>query len=289
MTTSTKAALASSTVLVSAKRAPLIVITGKGSVARMTAYDSIAVLSCVESKSRAELVATLDIALGKTPSDAQLNVAQVEYVAGRMSDRMAVGEFPRADMAGGDKIDFCRDLVMFKAAPVKDGTKAKKLQKHQTGRRTVTQEKALLAAKNAWQLLMAELGFSIAKTMAEKNAAAAAALKAKTEAATAAKLEAAKEPGTRAPQMAGASNKGGKPDPVPTVADLATVGEVTAALAIGHIALMASTLQQYANKHAKVLPTAYGMCVRRFAAAILQIEKDTQMGENMAENDAAKK
>ena len=225
-----------------AKLAPLANVKGKGAAARLAAYEAIAPKAYVDGMSRAELIGTINAALGMerergmAPTEEQLESAKREYVIGRAAQRLADGEYPKANMAGGDKLHFMRQLVTQYAAPTPDGKKAKALRSGQVGRRSIAQHKAIRAAEEAWSLIKAETGYGQAMTQSARNAS---------------KSDASKARGTKAPGTA-----------TPNTTQLATPAKaLTADEACQHVASQLATLQLFCNKNAKLIPAGLGAVI----------------------------
>lgn len=218
------------------KRAPLAKVTGKGASARLDAFEAIAPKAYVDGMSRAELMASINVALGMAPTEEQLESAKREYVIGRAAQRLADSEYPKANMAGGDKLHFMRQLVTQYAAPTPDGKKAKALRNGQIGRRSVAQHKAIRAAEEAWSLIKAETGYGQAMTQSARNAS---------------KSDASKARGTKAPGTT-----------APNTTQLATPAKaLTADEACQHVATQLATLQLFCNKNAKLIPAGLGAVI----------------------------
>ncbi len=244
----------SNTAIIVAKPVNAAAFKGRNSAVRNTALAGVASCAYAEGVARAALLDQLRITLGKTPSEADLKAAQLEYVVGRTAQRLAPADMPKGVESVAQRIAFARALLDY-AAPVKDGTTARKLKRGQ-GRRSVSQHKAIRASESAWSLVKAELGYSNALTSKEKGA------------------KARNKP---APQMAGSTDKGakGKGATPPTHAQLVTPAKpADAAAAMQHIMTQAAALLAYCNKHAAIVPTAFGQSVTRFHGAIAQAMKE---------------
>lgn len=216
---------------------------GKGAIVRNTALQGVASLAYMEGKSRADVIAQLRIVLGSKPSPADLAATALEYVVGRVAQKLADSSKPVVD-----QLAFARQLVTQYAAPSKDGVKAKALQKHQIGRRTPEQHKAVRAAEGAWYLVNGELGFGTAQTQGEKNKRQAAA--------------------------AGSTNRGKSTPPTHSALVKGAAPAKNKTEACGMVSTLAASMLAYANKNAATLPVEYGMSIKRFHAAIAQLEKD---------------
>jgi len=233
------------------------VIKGRNALVRNTALAGVASLAYAESLSRAALVSQLKLALGKTPTAPELAGAMNEYVVGRVAHRLADGDCPKAGMSVADRIAFARVVVTQYAGPAKDGVKAKGLRKGQTGRRSIAQHKAVRAAESAWSLIKAELvEGSTTQTLAQKNKRAAA--------------------------MKGTTARGAKAA-TPTHSELvkgtSADAPKSAADACERVATMTATLLAFTNKHAALLPAAYGQSIKRFHGAMMELEKERLASE----------
>lgn len=224
---------------------PCYAFKGKMAALRNTALQGLASLAFVEGKSRADVISQLRIALGKSPTPADVSGVALEYVVGRVAAKLPhkEGETVAASLA------FARQIVTQYAAPAKDGVKAKALRKGQISRRSPEQHKAVRAAEGQWYLVNAELGYGASQTQADKNKRQAAA--------------------------AGSTKRGKVATAAPTHTEL-VAGPKLAANADESAAMvmqLASSLFAYANKNAATLPTEYGMSIKRFHGAIAALAK----------------
>lgn len=222
---------------------------GKGAILRNTALQGIASLAYVEGKSRADVIAQLRIVLGSKPSPADLSATALEYVVGRVAQKLADSSKPVVD-----QLAFARQLVTQYAAPSKDGVKVKALQRHQIGRRTPEQHKAVRAAEGAWYLVNGELGFGTAQTQGEKNKRQAAA--------------------------AGSTKRGKDKSAPPTHSALVqgTAPAKNKTEACSTVFTLAASMLAYANKNAATLPVEYGLSIKRFHGAIADLEAARRAG-----------
>lgn len=221
---------------------------GRNASLRTVALAGVATCAYVEGKSRADVIAQLRIVLGKAPTPVELLAAKTEYVVGRVAQKIGDGATSIAD-----QLTYARQLVTQYAAPVKDGTSAKKLRKGQLGRRTPAQHAAIRAAEGAFYLVNAEMGFGASQTQGEKNKRQAA-MKGET-----------------------ARGKGGK---TPTHSELVAGPKLAKdkGEACGMVATLSASLLAYANKNAATLPTEYGQSIIRFHGAIAELEKARARG-----------
>lgn len=228
------------------------VFKGANKLVRTTALQGVASLSYAEAQSRGDIIAQLRLVAGKSPTDADIATMRAEYIIGRVAQRFADADLPKAGLSVADRIAHARNVVTSYAAPAKDGVKANKLRAGQTGRRTVAQHKVIRAAEEAWSGVKAELGFGAAQTQAERNKAKA----------------------KRAPQM---SKEGAKASTVGTGIThtelVKSDGPMDKATACQYLESMAATMLAFCNKHAAVLPTDYGMSVKRFNGSMSTLGK----------------
>lgn len=222
--------------------APAMAVSKLGA-ARKSAFMAIAPNAFSEAQSRAASIANLQTAIGKSPSEATLAAAKVEWVIGRAAFRLPAVEYGKG-MAGDTmaKLLFMRERVTDYAAPVKEGAKAKKLRAGQKGRRTAMQHRVIRNAEEAWSQVLAELGLNNAKTQGERNAAK----------------------NTAAPSMAGSGKGKAKEAALPAHAALVTPAKADTPTAFaGQIVHMLDTAVKYANKNAKVMPLEFTEIVQQ--------------------------
>jgi hypothetical protein len=229
-------------------------IRGKGKTQRLNAFMAIAPLSFVESTSRADTIANMRTALGTSPTEAQMLAARNEWVIGRVASRLPAGALPKSGMDEDARLAFARDVVLFFAAPAKEGAKARKLRAHQKGRRSAMQHKVARAAEEAWSQVKAELGIGTAQTQRER---------------------AVKK---RAAQAAG-STKRGKAS-TETLTQLATPAKpLNADEAVNHVVTQSAALLGFSNKYAKLLPLGFGEAVQAFKTAVNKAANDYQVSK----------
>lgn len=225
---------------------------GKGAVVRTAALEGVASLSYAEAQSRGDIIAQLRLVAGNKPTEADVATMRGEYIIGRVAQRFADVDLPKAGLSIAERIAHARAVVTSYAAPVKDGVKANKLRAGQLGRRTVSQHKVIRAAEEAWSGVKAELGFGAAQTQAERNKAKA----------------------KRAPQMSKEASKASTVGTGITHTELVkSDGPMDAATACQYLESMAATMLAFANKHAGLLPTDYGMSVKRFNGSMSTLAK----------------
>ncbi len=259
-----KTAVAADTVRINS--APVITLKGRGKAQREVAYMQIAPLSFIENISRVESIANLAIAIGKSPTEAELKAAQSEWVIGRVASRLPAGEFTKGCEDDNAKLEFARKIVLNYAAPPAEGKQARKLRVGQLGRRTPMQHRVVRAAEEAWSLVKAELGLGKAQTLKERNAS-----KAKRS--------------TNANPKRG-DGKGAKADKG-TLLQLATpAAPVTPADYVQHMQTQVAALIAFDKKHAAKRPTTHS----EFAEALIALGKlgNTAASLFAARQDAAK-
>lgn len=235
-----------------------IISKAKGFEARDRAFRDIQVHAFSEGVSRSALIAAIRKALGKAPTTQALEIAQREFVIGRVAARLPEGEYPKAGMDTVARLDHVRELVMHYAMPIKDGQRDTGL-RGKKGRRSIAQHKAIRAAAEAWSQVKAEIApeQSNAKTQAQKNAQKAAAVK------------------NGASAGSGRGKKGNATTPTPTLTHPELVkapSEMTPVEARAHVVTQAASLLSFANKYAGQLPTDFGKAVRAFKAAVDKAE-----------------
>lgn len=252
------------TAIKAAKGAAIITLKGKGKALREGAFMRIAPLSLVEALSRTETIANLKVALGTSPTEAEISVAAIEWQAGRVANRLAPSEFPASCVEPIDRIDHARDLITVYAAPPSDGKPARKLKAGQKGRRTIAQHKAIRAAQEAWSQVLAELGFGTAKTQAERNAD-----------------KAGKRATNANPVRGDGKGKGKANAATPSHGELVKApADMTAKDVTQFLSSQSVTLLGFVNKHAKVTPAAYGAAVRAFHKAIAAAGREQDKAAN---------
>lgn len=224
--------------------AVVIALKGAGKAKREAAYQQIASLAYVEQLSRADTIEAIRAALGKAPTEAELKAAQQEYTIGRVAARLPASEMPGKLNArnDADRLEAARLLVTAYAAPPVEGKKSRPLRKGQLGRRSTVQHKVIRAADEAWSLVKAELGIGQARTQEEKN--------------------------KRARSTNANPTRGNAKAAAPAHSELVKPGApMDADSAVQHVMTQAASLLQFANKHAKHLPTDFGMAIQAFKKA----------------------
>ena len=214
---------------------------GRNASVRTAALAGVASLAYAEGQSRSEMIQQLAIALGKTPTADEIKAVAQQYVVGRTAQKLAASSECKGKSVA-DLLAFALSLVTEYAAPVKDGTTARKLRAGQKGRRTVAQHKMIRAAEEAWSQVKAEAvpSASNAKTQQQRNAE----------------------------KPRGAQLKAGKAGTGITHSELVKAdGPMTADAAVGYLNGRAATMLAFSNKHAGVVPADYGTAVKAFKRA----------------------
>ena len=245
--------------------ATVIALKGAGKAKREAAYQQIASLAYVEQLSRADTIEAIRAALGKSPTEAEIKAAQQEYIIGRVAARLPATEMLKGMSARDDaaRMDCARLLVTSHASPPVEGKAARKLRKGQLGRRSIVQHKVIRAADEAWSLVKAELGMGEARTQAEKNKRATKATPVRGKAAPAAAPTHSELAQPGAPTHSELAQPG-----APMDSELAQPGApMDSDSAVQHVMTQAASLLQFANKHAKHLPTDFGTAIQAFKKA----------------------
>lgn len=253
MTKTIKASFAASTVgtinyvqlVADAGKAAIIDVKGRDKAKRNAAFLQIAPYAFSASRGKAALVNALDVALGKTPTDAEVACASQETTVGIATDKMPLAEFPAGITSDSDRMEYVRLLITsFSPAP-KEGAEMGKLPKGKLGRRTPVQQRVIANAQNLASKYLAETGHGTAMTEAEAQ-----------------KRKAAKAKGASPPD-------GSKGD-APSHSELVTpAASMTAADYIQHMTTQLASLCHVDKKAAKVRPIE----CEEFAAALLAIKQ----------------
>lgn len=246
-----------------AKPAPVL-FAGRGREARATALLQVAPLAYAEDVSRGASIANLDKVLGDKPTPEQIKAGRTEWIIGRVASRLPVSELLKGKTTPADRLERARDVVTRMAAPPKEGTTPAKLRKHQIARRSNIAHKVVRAAEEACSLIFAELGFSKARTLKEKNT--------RQQAATKAAAQTAVTQTTVAPSMAG-SGKGKAKVAAPTPPAHAQLvkpeAPKTADDVVGYLSQLARLAKDWSNKYAKQCPVDAGLAAQRFHSDML--------------------
>jgi len=238
--------------------------TGKNAAARQEAFASIAPLSFAETSNRMLTIANLKTALGSKPSNDLLRVTANEWVIGRVAARLfAFDNAPR-----DAHLSTARDIVLHYAMPSM-AAKAPKLKAGQLGRRTDTQHKAVRAANEAWSKILAETGHGAAMTQAVAD-----------------KKKRATNANPVRGEGKGAAGKGATPAHTALVQAPAPM---SADEACEFLLSQAATLQAFANKHAKIIPSAFGAAVMAFRSAALAAANERALDKAKVEAEQAER
>lgn len=281
-----------------AKAKPITpLFAGRGKEVRANALMQIAPLAYAEDVSRAASIANLEATLGKDPTPEQIKAARVEWTIGRVASRLPVSELLKGKTAPADRLVKAREIVTQRVAPRKEG--AAPLRSGKIGERTETAHKVVRAADEACSLIFAELGFSQARNLKEKNARQQAAAKAAAEAEAAAKAAKAAEAAalvasgldpdanaTNAPSPAG-SGKGKAKTVAPTPPSHSQLVKPDAPQSADDVVAvlnqLARTAKDYANKYAKLCPTDAGLAAQAFHGDMMKAANALQERKAIAE------
>lgn len=238
-----------------AKPAPAL-FSGRGMAARGTALLETAPLAFATETSRAALVANVAKVLGDKPTPEQVKAVKTQLVIGWTACRLPVSELPKGKTSPADRIAFATDVVTRMARAPQEGVASPALRKGQIARRSPVQERITRNMEKNASLFLGELNLSGAQTQKAKNEKQAKAKKT-----------------TTAPAMAGSDKRAKQPDGTNAAVWDGGVGKpakaMTADDVVAYIAQQSSMLQDFANKHAKVMPTDMGMAVSTFRKAVL--------------------
>ena len=261
--------------------APLF--AGRGKEERATALLQVAPLAYAENVSRAASIANLDKAMGKEPTPEQIKAGRTEWIIGRVAARLPVSELPKGKTSLPDRLTMAREIVTERVAPRKED--APPLRSGKIGERTATAHKIVRAAEEACSLIFAELGFSQARSLKEKNARQQAAAKAAAEAAAAEAAAKAAEAAaltaagldpdanaTNAPSPAGSGKGKAKtvaPTPPAHTQLVKPTAPTTADDVVGYLSQLARLAKDWSNKYAKHCPVDAGLAAQRFHSDML--------------------
>ena len=226
---------------------PAASITAKGAKAKAqtVAFFEIAPAAFSIESGKRHYVVTIGKALpdDKARNDkALVKLARQETIVGVATARMPAGEFPRGCKDDVARMNFVRELLTSWCAPDTVNMSAK-----HKGRRSEVQQRVIRNAEQRASVYLAEVGAGTAQTDKQTNA--------------------------KARQTKGSqSQTKGKADNAPTPpshSELVTPPKPeTRDDALLFLTKQARMLQDYANKHAKVLPTDAGTAVSGFLKAM---------------------
>ncbi len=235
---------------------------------RAIALASVSALAYAEDNSRTASLANMRTYLGTSPSEADVKIGKRRWVIGRVANRLPVSELPKGKTSAEDRIAFAEELVTLRAAPPKEGTKAKALRKGQTGRRTNVQQRIVRAAEEACSVFFAELGHSNAKPTAQRDA-------------------------DKRTRGASASQVAAKDAAKPTHSELVQpAAPVSSDDYVQHMQTQLAALLAYDNKHAKKRPTTHGQFAEllgKLKIVANEAANAYQLRKAKAEADAAAK
>lgn len=246
-------------------RNPIHTVKGRDKARREAAYCAIAINAFLDSGSRAALIASVNAALGKAPTPADIEAAKRELRIGRVVSRLAASEFPVGCTSASARTDWAREQLDHYAAH-----DAKRVTPKQKGRRGAGFDKALAPTREYVSQIMADVGASNAQTQKQKN-------------------DKKQEKRVTNDNALRGDGKGAKDSAKPTHNDLVKApAPMTEDEACQFVMTQASTLLGYANKNAKHLPTDFGMAIQAFKKAINTAENDRQVRIAAREADAKK-
>lgn len=213
--------------------------------ARAIAFASVAAKSMSEALSRADVVATIGTALGKTPTELETLAVRDEFIIGKVAMKVS------GKLSNDARLEKARDIVLHYASAPKDGVEVRPLRKGQKGRRNPDQQRAYQAAKEQFSKILAELRIGGAKTQDEANASK-------------------KVAGRPTGQGKGKSTAKRVPKDVASaiVAMTTSPAKMTRDVATNHIATQAAALLAFCNKHAAMVPLSFSEPVNTFKSAI---------------------
>lgn len=225
-------------------------VKGRDKAKREAAYCSIAINAFLETSSRGALIASINDALGKAPTAADIEAVKRELRIGRVVAKLPAKEFPIGCTSAVQRTDWVREQLDH-FAPFN----AKRVTAKQKGRRSPAFDKALAPTREYVSQIMAEVGASNAKPQDEKNKAKADKRAAHRQAAENAKAaEFGKE----------------TPTPLSAKAELVKPGEpMTPARAHEHIQTQANLLAAFCANKANA-----GHICGRVGKAVLAFKKE---------------
>jgi hypothetical protein len=213
----------------------VVILSGRNKATRTAAFGRIANAAIAEAQSRRDVVACINVALGKAPSALDVGAARDRYIIGSIAARLT-GKSDGARILSAERIVY--DL----ATPT-----AKSLPKGLIGRRNDVEQRMYQAAKERFSQLVAETDYGRAcaakgdgaKTQAERNKA------------------------KRQPAMSGSK--------VVKAAELPSDKPMTAADCVDHVHSQIAVLNAFGNKHAKVMPLPMAAFLTRINAECAKV------------------
>jgi len=212
----------------------VLIVTGRNKATRQAAFGRITCAAIIEAQSRRDVVACVNVALGKAPNAVDVSAARDRYIIGSLASRLSGTESARIMAA--------ERIVYDLATPT-----AKSLPKGLIGRRTDAEQRLYQAAKERFSQLLAETDYgraqagkgSGAKTQAERNKA------------------------KRAPAMAGSK--------AVKAAELPKDKPLTGADCVDHVHSQIAVLNAFGNKHAKIMPLPMAAFLTRINAECAKV------------------
>ena len=249
------ATLAAVTETVAIAVSPVIRLKGKGKAKRELAYMQVATYALFDAQSRDDMLANLVIAFGTNPGKDEILAAREQHIIGRLS-RFVPGDDDSA------RIEASRDVYLTFAP----SDRTRPLEKSHKGKRTIEQDRAIVASRKHFSDAVAEIVADAATPASLRDALLANGY---GKAMTQKQQNDAKK--TRKP----GGKASGKPT-APTGQQLVE-GAPAAALdaqgAVDHVCAVVAGLQKFAKSKAgaKVLPLAFGQFVERINAEVCKL------------------
>lgn len=144
MSTSTLTAV---TETVAVTVSPVIRLKGKGKAKRELAYMQVSTFALFDAQSRDAMLANLVIAFGTNPCEDEILAAREQHIAGRLS-RFVPGD---DDIAA--RIESARDVYLTFAP----SDRTRPLEAHHKGKRTIEQDRAIVASRKHFSDACAEI------------------------------------------------------------------------------------------------------------------------------------
>lgn len=126
--------------------APVIKLKGKGKAKRELAYMQVSTFALFDAQSREEMLGNLVLAFGAAPSKDEILAAREQHVIGRLS-RVVPGDDDSARIEKAGEV--------YRTYAPADRTRP--LEKHHTGKRTIEQERAIVASRKHFSDACAEI------------------------------------------------------------------------------------------------------------------------------------
>lgn len=236
---------------------PVIRLKGKGKAKRELAYMQVSTFALFDAQSRDAMLGNLVIAFGANPDKDEILAAREQHIIGRLS-RFVPGDDDSARIEKAGEI--------YRTYAPADRTRP--LEKHHTGKRTIEQERAIVASRKHFSDAVAEIVADPATPATLREALLANGY---GKAMTQKQQNDAKK--TRKP----GGKVGDKATPAAPTGQQLVQGAPAAALdaqgAVDHVCSVVAGLQKFAKSKAgaKVLPLAFGQFVERINAEVCKL------------------